>query len=733
MNEQPVNAQIKSPVKINVARNFCHCLHVWFYSILLDNLSYYNPFSLRYRIVSIFASMNFLFPAFLAALGVIIIPILLHLFHLRRFKTFYFSNLAFIKALEVKSKSARKIKNLLILLSRILALVFLVLAFAQPFLKQEETDVSGKQEVRIIFIDNSYSLSALGVEGELLSQARSMAKDLISKDPIGSKFLVLSNFFAGEEMRLLGQADALDYIDALPMAPFPKKADAVYNRLEDLMTQLNIRGELFVLSDGQVNQWQPERALSLSYPIRFVQLKPESNTNLTVDSIWTNVPVMRPGAPFDLSVRIRNNNPTAISTATMALQMNDNKQMVNVEFNGERTKTLNLSYITPKTAGFYAIEAEIEDNQIHFDDELSAAFQVSENMRTGIINGPEAGKNVEFVYSLDSYYQMEIWPQSQVNLNAVGNSQLLVLNQLSQIDGGLKQRVINNIQEGKAVVFVPHPKSDLNSWNELLSELQLPVLQKADSGTIFINKLQIENSFFDGLFDSPNPKIQIPVKRKTRLLASGSRSMPLMSFSDGSPFLCKSSNPSWNVFLFNADLNKTNANLLTSDLFSTLFLRIGEMAGSIQPLFAFIGESAELEFKVDNYNAERPARLVKDQQEFIPRQEYDNGILKLILSGKSEELMLNAGYFDVVSDNNKIGIAALNFPRIESDLSYFEPEVFSRVMREMGVENFTVDQVSESYEIQKIPSKLQTGLWRIFLLIALLFFLIEMVLVKFWR
>lgn len=677
--------------------------------------------------------MNFLFPAFLAALGVIIIPILLHLFHLRRFKTFYFSNLAFIKALEVKSKSARKIKNLLTLIARILALIFLVLAFAQPFFKKNETANSGAQEVRIIFIDNSYSMTSLGVEGELLSQARSMAKELISKDPVGSKFLILTNLFAGEEMRLLGQADALDYIDALPMAPFPKKADAIYNRLQDLMLQLGIRGELLVLSDGQKNQWEPERELELNFPIRFVQLVPENKTNLTVDSIWTNVPVMRPGAPFELSIRVKNNDPSKISAAAMSIQMHDNKQMVNVEFNGERTKIVNQSYITPKKSGFYSVEAEIEDNQIHFDDAISAAFQVSENMKTGIINGSEAGRNVEFVYALDPYYQMEIWSQSQVNLAASGNSQLLILNQLSQVEGGLKQRVLKNVNEGKTVVLVPHPKSDLSSWNDLLSELQMPLLQKADSGTVFINKIQIENSFFNGVFDNPNPKIQIPVKRKTRLFSSGSRSNSLISFSDGTPFLCRSSVPEWNVFLFNADLHKGNANLLTSDLFSTLFLRIGEVAGSIQPLFAFIGEPAELRFKIDKFDGEKPAVLTKKNQEFIPRQIYDNGILKLILSGKSEELMLEAGYYDVLSSGDKVGMTALNYPRIESDLSYFEPDFFERLMREKGVENFSVQQVSESHEIEKIPSELQSGLWRWFLILALVFFLTEMALIKFWR
>ncbi len=681
----------------------------------------------------IFATMNFLFPAFLAALGVIAVPILLHLFHLRRFKTYYFSNLAFIKALEVKSKSARKLKNFLILLARVLALVFLVLAFAQPFWKKEETAQSGVPEIRILFIDNSYSMTALGVEGELLSQARVMAKELISKDPIGSKFLILSNLFSGEEMRLLGQADALDYIDKLPIAPFPKKADAVYQRLEDLMQQLHIGGELFVFSDGQGNQWQPERPLNLSYPIRFIQLKPENKNNLLVDSIWTDVPVMRPGAPFQLSIRVKNNEPTKTSSAALSVLMHENKQLVNVDFQGERSKVVELSYITPKTPGFYPIEAEIEDNQMHFDDALSAAFQVSDFLKTGVVSGLDAGKNVEFVYELDAYYQLQTWKQNQVNLNDLGNMQLLVLNNLTQIDGGIRQRVISNLNAGKTVVLIPHPKGDLNSWNALLAELQMPLMQQSDSTTVFLNKLLLENSFFNGLFDTPNPKIQIPLKRKTRMVASGSRSTSLISYSDGSPFLSKSSNPAWNLFVFNADLHKGNANLVNSDLFSTLFLRIGEVAGSIQPLYATIGQSSELAFRSDNYSTEKPAVMKRKEQEFIPRQVFENGVLKLLLSGRTEELILAAGYYDVLLENKTIGMAALNFPRTESDLSYFEPEALIRLMREHGVERFEVQQVSESHEIQRIPAKLQSGLWRVFLIVALVFFLLEMILVKFWK
>jgi hypothetical protein len=677
--------------------------------------------------------MNFLFPAFLAALGVVLIPILLHLFHLRRFKTFYFSNLAFIKKLEVSSKSARKIKNLLVLISRVLALLFLVLAFAQPFWKQSGEQSEGQQEVRIIYIDNSYSMTAIGVEGELMSQARTMAKELISKDPVGSKFLIISNFFSGEEMRLLGQADAIDYIDALPLAPFPKSADAIFNRVEDLRKQLDITGELIVLSDGQQNQWQTEEAINISYPVKFVQLKPENSVNLSVDSIWTNIPIMRPGAPFELNVLVKNNAPQQITSATLNIRMDQNRQLVNVDFNGERSKTITLNYISPANPGFYQIEAEIEDNQVHFDDVIYAAFQVLQNMSVGIVHGADAPKNMELVYGLDPYYQTQIWTQNQVNLDASGNVQLLIINQLPNIDGGIKQRIVNNVRDGKAVVLIPHPQSDLNSWNILLSELQMPLLQKSDSLSMYINNIRVENQFFHGLFDNANPKIQIPVRRKTKLLIPGSRSLPLINYSDGSPFLAKSSNPDWNIFLFNADLHKSNANLLNSDLFSALFLRIGEVSGDIQPMFSNIGEAREMRFKIKDYKDDEPISLVNNKISFIPRQQFLNGVLKIFFSGKSEELLLNAGYYSLQVKQEILGITALNFPRFESDLTYFTPEDLERSMRNAGIENFSVDQVSESYEINKVPSKLQSGLWRIFLLLALLFFLIEMSLIKFWR
>ena len=78
--------------------------------------------------------MNFQNPKLLYALLAIAIPIIIHLFNLQRNKKIYFSSIRFLKEIKQKKQQRTKLKNLLILLSRILAISFLTIAFAKPFL-----------------------------------------------------------------------------------------------------------------------------------------------------------------------------------------------------------------------------------------------------------------------------------------------------------------------------------------------------------------------------------------------------------------------------------------------------------------------------------------------------------------------------------------------------------------------------------------------------------------------
>ena len=76
--------------------------------------------------------MTFLYPSFLWALTALSIPIIIHLFNFRRTTKVFFSNTRFLRQIKEVTTAKRKLKHYLILASRLLFLLFLVLAFAQP-------------------------------------------------------------------------------------------------------------------------------------------------------------------------------------------------------------------------------------------------------------------------------------------------------------------------------------------------------------------------------------------------------------------------------------------------------------------------------------------------------------------------------------------------------------------------------------------------------------------------
>ena len=116
--------------------------------------------------------MQFKHPEFLYALFALIIPILVHLFQLRRFQKVNFTNVQFLKAVTVQTRKSSQIKKWLTLF-----------AFAQPFLALEE--IVGKKSKTVLYLDNSFSMQAKGSKGPLLKRAvQEILSDLPEEETI---------------------------------------------------------------------------------------------------------------------------------------------------------------------------------------------------------------------------------------------------------------------------------------------------------------------------------------------------------------------------------------------------------------------------------------------------------------------------------------------------------------------------------------------------------------------
>lgn len=673
--------------------------------------------------------MKFLYPEFLWALLLLVIPIALHLFHLRRFKVFYFSNVSFLKQLDTASRSTRKLKELILLLVRLLVITFLILAFSQPY-RPNSTTQNEAQGITAFIIDNSYSMSAMGTEGELLSQAKNLARQHIEQAKLGQQYLLITSLRNAEEARLKNKLEALDYIDQIGFSGQSVHIDDYFKFFSRVVGELASSPTLIILSDGQENQWIPAESVDIESKVVFVQFQPANNHNVAVDSVWTDRPLLKPGSPFELSLRVRNYGENKLNALPVSVWLDDNSQRFSAAFNEEGYAVIKSSYLTPEV-GSHSLKVTVQDEQLFFDDELFSTFAIGQNLKVGIINEAGAGEQIDVIYGLDSYFSAKSWLSSQVPINELGELNLVVLNQLKDPSPALEQQLIKHIDAGKSVVFIPSHEANLTTWNRILENQQLPTLSKTDTSSVFIAEIRFEHKFFQGMFETDNPKIRIPVRRSHKMEMRTSRALPLMSYSDNTHFLVKSSNLGKQVYLFNSDFSKTNSALLNSDIVSALFLRIGELSGSSQSLYHTLGQAGQYTYYTKERN-ELPVTLTTTQGQFIPRQATSGNTVTLFLD-EQDNSMIQAGIWDVSHGSEKIGKLAINYPRTESLLRFSDAAQLKEPFNAVGVLNFETVLSDAGSGMAQLAGAESKTYWRILLILALLCLFAEMLIVRWWK
>ena len=181
--------------------------------------------------------MNFGFPQFFWALFALSIPLLIHLFNLRRPKTVFFSNTRFLKQLEEERKSVKRLRHWLILLLRGLALAALVTAFTLPYFDSSQNTGELKKQYLHLFVDNSLSMKRDGSQGPLLNQARLFASQFLGSLGEDIEVQVLSNDFDSKYQRYYPASEAKDLAEQLDYSSEFRSLEEVLNRIRNLSSQ----------------------------------------------------------------------------------------------------------------------------------------------------------------------------------------------------------------------------------------------------------------------------------------------------------------------------------------------------------------------------------------------------------------------------------------------------------------------------------------------------------------
>jgi hypothetical protein len=229
----------------------------------------------------VFAHPLFLFGALTAG-----IPVALHLMNRQLPRRLRFPSIRFLRTARLPREGRRRLRDLLILALRVLALICIAVALARPQRPAPQSAVgSGKSRQAVIVLDASASMSGFGSAEHAVQEIQELLKGLPKTTRVG---LLVS---ARETLlRLPLDTDRAALRRALADYAPTNEAGAHQNALREAAKMLTEPGGLLVLaSDFQRSDWHVTEALSLppETEVRFLQAAPEARTNSGIIDVDT--------------------------------------------------------------------------------------------------------------------------------------------------------------------------------------------------------------------------------------------------------------------------------------------------------------------------------------------------------------------------------------------------------------------------------------------------------------
>jgi hypothetical protein len=672
--------------------------------------------------------MKFEHPLFFHFLWFLLIPIAIHLFSFRKHKVFYFSSIQFLKSIEQESKSTKKLKHILVLIARLLAFIALITAFAQPYIPlQKSTDISSKT-VLCIYIDNSFSMEQMGTEGQLLSMAKDEAKKIIEKAGNATKILLFSNNLDRIEEKIQTKATVLQRIDKITTSSFSPSMEVLLAWLNDRIIEKypseKVTKQLILLSDFQKNmlsQLQITNDPSLYiYP---VHLQPENKTNISIDSIWFTSPHFKAKINNEINIKLTNQGNQDEKNIELTLDINSSKRTIFASAAAHQSTLVKLNYSDTKP-GEKIGKVHINDRGLNFDDDFYFTYNVKPHAEIAIIQGENAHKNILEVFNLDSYYKCFEIPYTGFLSSSITNKRLVILNGCNEIHDGMLEALKNFSQKGGTIVVFPGTKISIPDYTKLAQTIAIPRLNQLKKQNVSCAQLAYSQPFYQTIFDKKPTKLQLPIVKKYYTTEENGYEKLITLLNDDDFFIKHKQS-----YLFTSSLDSTFSDFTNNSLFPVSLLRMGELSLQKNDLYLTINKNARFQFFPTTVN-EGTYKVSNNDFDFVPLIEENEASTQLILHGNDILKNCKQGIYALENKEFKTAIA-LNYLRKESVISTLsESEVENLFPNSLKskIHSSTLNQHSPTitFDLDK-----PIEYWRFFLILALVFYLTEMALVKF--
>jgi len=704
--------------------------------------------------------MSFLFPSFLWGLLALAVPIAIHLFNFRRTRRVYFTNVALLQTVQTTTRSFRRLRDWLILLARCLFLAALVAAFAQPFIPSKSSLGLSRQGATSLYVDNSFSMQNEEANNaphrRYIDIAVGKLDQLLTLFRNATSLQLLTNDFSADEQQTATAEAIRDRLASIKLAHTPRTLEAVYRRQRNLLASTGRGGthQLFWFSDFQKSTAGDLSRLKVDTADRvfIVPITAQAERNVAVDSVWLTTPFVREMQNNSLNVRLRNSGREAVQNLPIRLFLDDvqvSTASVNVPANSTGDVTLTVN-VTKK--GFHRGRVFFDDQPITFDNDYYFVIEASPAIRVLHLYGqrPAGPDYIQAVFDNDSLFAFRQFSAQNFDVGQLKGTDLVVLEGVPQVSGTLRTELDQFVKQGGSMVVVPPARPDAGSYSSFLSSLNVPGLQvnPVDAAPIPVAEPDRRTPFFADVFQQGFRQEVLNMPQATAVWQwnGGDRLLALRS---GQPFLTQSrvggtAGRQGQLYILASPLSADYGNLAQHALFVPVMYKMAAL--SVRPqrtAYSFDDNVLTFPATANAANAADRAvyKLKNKSLEIIPVQRLVGNQLVLELP-KANQLSagqsVEAGYYELqrtAADGTPQTerIIALNHGRAESQMAFYSPAELRQVFaNQPNVEVF--DSIKDSDFGQALEREnLGTNLWPYFLVAALAFLLLEILLVRFLK
>ena len=681
--------------------------------------------------------MEFLYPNMFYALFALLIPVVIHLFNFRRHKTVYFSNTSILKTIEQENKKTKKLKDLIVLITRMLFIAALVVAFAYPYKKNNNAINNNVDNLIAVYIDNSMSMQSYSSEKTLFDDARSSAVKLVENLNQAQKFVLLSNDRNPVNEYPMNKDEMLIRLNEMKTESAPASFEDIYNSIEFIKKKNDFKSaSLFVYSDFQKNMMKVDESKNdTTIQIVVFPLKSDFQNNIYIDSVWIQSPVLQKNLTNEINARVVNETSNDIKGLPVNFSLDGNVvAYTTVDVVANSHSDVNMQFVI-ENDGDKKAKVAIQDSPITFDDEYNLVLKVRPSINVVEIapsQPPIANRQssyLELLFDGDALVNYQAMSPYNIDQDVINNAQMIVLDADANVNTTLQQLLLDFASQGGSLLIFNNEETD----NSLLYD-KLGIMPKSlDDNASRIEYVAKQNSFFDDIFVKFPENAELPdVYKHISFDIRNNNVLNIASLQNGDPFIMMSRVDKGSAFVFTSTLDEEWSDLANHAIFVPLMYKMALIGGGMSDLSYTLGR--------DKYHNINEMTLLVDDRVSVKSE---NGLYETYPlvdnRGKLKYLYFfedlpSAGFYDIYKNEDYISTMAWNDNRNESNMSFYDKEELNKILSENNVNLLaTIDYEDlSSNDVMEIIIK-DSMIWRIFVFIALMALLVETLILRFWK